>query len=134
MTVRHAAIAVLTGMLCGTSLACGVCAEDKVAATYDHAVVRQAAARGDVMVFCQVSGAPDAARLKAAALGVRGVKRRSVRVSAQPAALSFAFDPTQFPSAQAAVDRVQQAAPPGTRLAIVRLQAGPTRAAQEGDR
>jgi hypothetical protein len=118
--VRTAAIAVFTSMLCSASLACGACAEDKVAATYDHAVVRDAAASGDVMVFCAVGGPLDAARLKAAARGVRGVRPRSVRVSAQPAALSFAIEP-KFQSPQAAVDLMQRAAAPGTRLTIVRL-------------
>jgi hypothetical protein len=120
MTLRAALVAVLGSMLCSASLACGACAEDKVAATYDHAVVRQAAARGDVMVFCEVRGPVDASRLKKAALKVPGVRPRSVRMSAQPAALSFAVDPT-MQSAHGAVERMQRAAGPGTRLAIVQV-------------
>jgi hypothetical protein len=120
MTLRAAGVAVLGSLLCSASLACGVCAEDKVAATYDHAVVQHAAARGDVMVYCEVRGPVDAARLKKAALQVHGVRPRSVRVSAQPAALSFAVDPTRQ-SAQGAVERMQRAAGPGTRLAIVQV-------------
>ncbi len=123
---RAAVVAVLSSTLCGVSLACGACIEDKVAATYDHAVVRHAAASGDVMVFCAVGGPLDAARLKAAVRGVRGIRPRSVRVSAQPAALSFAFEPT-FQSPQAAVERIQRAAAPGTRLTIVRLMPSPDR-------
>ena len=44
--------------------ACGVCDEDKVAATYDHAVVRRANLQGRVMVFCEVRGPLDARRLQ----------------------------------------------------------------------
>ncbi len=119
MTAVRVVVAVLSGMLCSASLACGACAEDKVAATYDHAVVRHAAASGDVMVFCEIGGPLDAAHLKAAARGVRGVRPHSVRVSAQPAALSFAIEP-KFQSPQAAVDLMQRAAALGTRLTIVR--------------
>ena len=102
-------------------LACGACVEDKVAATYDHGVVEQAAASGDVMVFCEVTGSLDAQRLKRAVERVHGVKPQSVRVSAQPAALSFAVDPTAR-SPQAAVDAAQHGLAPGTRLIIVRLR------------
>jgi hypothetical protein len=123
---RAAVVAVLSGLLSSASMACGACAEDKVAATYDHAVVRQAAASGDVMVFCEVGGPLDAARLKAVARSVRGVRPRSVRVSAEPAALSFAIEP-KFQSPQAAVDLMQRAAAPGTRLTIVRLMPSATR-------
>jgi hypothetical protein len=123
---RTAVVAALSGLLCSASLACGACAEDKVAATYDHAVVRQAAASGDVMVFCEVGGPLDAARLKTAVRGVRGVRPRSVRVSAEPAALSFAIEPTVH-SPQAAVELMQRAAAPGMRLTIVRLMPSATR-------
>lgn len=103
-----------------TSHACGACIEDKVAATYDHAVVQSAAASGNVMVFCEVTGALDMSRLKEAARRVRGVKPQSVRVSAQPPALSFAVDPRRL-SPQAAVDMAQRGLLPHTRLTIVRL-------------
>lgn len=103
------------------SLACGACVEDKIAATYDHGVVQQAVANGDVMVFCEVAGSLDAQRLRQAVRHVRGVKRQSVRVSAQPPALSFAVDPS-VRSPQAAVDAAQRSLAPGTRLTIVRLR------------
>jgi hypothetical protein len=119
---RAATVAFLTGLLCSASLGCGACIEDKVAATYDHAVVLRASASGDVMVFCEVVGPLDAARLKAVVRGVRGVKRRSVRVSARLAALSFAFHPEDR-SPQAAVELMQHALARGTRLTIVRLLA-----------
>jgi hypothetical protein len=103
------------------SLACGACVEDRIAATYDHGVVEQAAANGDVMVFCEVIGSLDASRLTQAMRRVHGVKPQSVRVSAQPAALSFAVDP-RARSPRAAVDAAQRSLAPGTRLTIVRLR------------
>jgi hypothetical protein len=99
--------------------ACGVCIEDKVAATYDHAVVVRAAAKGKVMVFCEVAGLVDARQIRNAARAVRGIEPASLRISSQPAALSFALDDRQSP--QAAVAAIQRAVPAGTRLAIVRL-------------
>ena len=113
--------AALIGALPATGAACGACIEDKVAATYDHAVVQRAAAGAEVVVFCEVLGPLDAARLKAAIRGVRGVEARSVRVSAQPAALSFAVNP-KLQSPQGVVDAVQRGSA-GTRLTIVRLLA-----------
>ncbi len=106
--------------LAAASWPCGVCVEDKVAATYDYAVVQQAASKGRLMVFCEVGGAVDASRIRNAARQVRGLDRSSVRLSTQPAALSFALDPAQL-SPQAAVAALQRAVAPGTRLAIVKL-------------
>lgn len=101
--------------------ACGACIEDTVAATYDHAVVERAAARGDVVVYCGVSGAFDERRLRQAVRGVRGVEPQSVRLSPQPAAVSFALDPRAGGSAQKAVDGAQRGLAPGTRLTLVRV-------------
>lgn len=125
---RRAAVALAAALAAfapEASHACGACIEDTVAATYDHGVVERAAAHGDVMVFCAVTGPLDASRLKETARRVRGVKPQSVRVSAEPAALSFAVDP-KAQSPQATVDAVQRSAARGTRLTIVRLlTAGP---------
>ena len=98
-----------------------------VAATYDHGVVERAAANGDVVVYCEVTGPLDAPRLKEATRRVPGVKRQSVRVSAQPAALSFAFDP-KLQSPQTAVHAAQRCISPSTRLTIVRVLAAEPRA------
>lgn len=116
-----AATLVLAAFMPMTSLACGACIEDKIAATYDHRVAERAAAAGDVMVFCELNGPFDLSRLKAAAERVRGIKPRSVRISLQPAALSFAVDP-RLRSPQAAVDAVQRSLP-AKGLSIVRLMA-----------
>lgn len=87
------------------AMACGVCIEDSVAATYDHAVVTKAAAEHKVMVFAAVDGRGTAKALAAtaqrAAEKVAGVDRASVRSAAEPAAaVSFALDPrAQTPEA-----------------------------------
>ena len=99
--------------------ACGVCIEDKVAATYDHEVVVRAAAKSKVMVFCEVAGPLDARRIRSAARSVRGVDAASLRISAQPAALSFALEAQQSP--QAAVSDMQRGIPAGTHVAIVKV-------------
>ena len=104
--------------------ACGACIEDKIAATYDHAVAMRAAAKGDVMVYCEVVGPLDPHRLTQAVRRVRGIKADSVRTSAQPAALSFAVDPSRL-SPAAAVEATQRGLPAGTRLTIVRSGAAP---------
>jgi hypothetical protein len=121
MTVARAIAVALVAFAPAASLACGACAEDKIAATYDHGVVERAAANGDVMVFCEVAGPLDARRLAQAVRRVQGVKPQSVRVSAQPAALSFAVDPAAH-SPQAAVAAAQRSLAAGTRLTIVRLR------------
>ena len=84
--------ALLLAACSGAALACGTCDEDKIAATYDYAVVQHAAHAGHVMVYCAVQGAFEPAKLAAAARRLRGVDPASVRVSRDPAALSFALD------------------------------------------
>lgn len=102
-----------------TGQACGACDEDEIAATYDHAVVQRAAAKGDVMVYCSVSGPLDDQQVKQAAIAVQGVRPDSVRVASHPAALSFAIDPAvQSPSA--AIEAAQRALPSNVRLTLVR--------------
>ena len=93
------------------SLACGACDEDKVAATYDHAVVAAAMARHERVVFVGVDGAVDieklAARITAAANRIRGVQKGTLRTSVSPPAFSFALDAAQKP--EAAVARFREA-------------------------
>jgi len=99
---------------------CGVCVEDKVAATYDYAVLQRAAAAGHLVVYCGIDGPADAARLRAAAARVGGIDRGSVRVAAEPAAVSFALDPAQQ-SPQAAAAALQRALPGRLRIAVLRV-------------
>jgi len=99
--LRGGAVALCAAIALGAAsmpaAACGACIEDKVAATYDHAVVTRAAARHQVVVFASIEGNANAATLardvKAAAARAPGVDRASIRTAADPAALSFAVDP-----------------------------------------
>lgn len=110
---------VLLALAPAVALACGVCVEDKVAATYDYAVLQRALAHGQVVVYCEVAGGPDAARLRQAAAKVASIDRDSVRVSTEPAAVSFALDARQSP--QAATTALQRALPSGTHLRVLRI-------------
>jgi phage protein D len=108
------------------AMACGVCIEDRVAATYDYAVVTKAAAERKVMVFAAVDGQGTAKALAAnaqrAAGKVAGVDRASVRSAAEPAAaLSFALDPrAQTP--EAALGAIAQySAQKDMRLTLLRV-------------
>lgn len=80
--------------------ACGYCVEDRIAAAYDHAVLRRAlAVRHAVAYFALdgLRGAGERERLELARLieAVPGVDRGSVRVSIEGAAASFAYDPAR---------------------------------------
>ncbi len=78
--------------------ACGYCVEDKVAATYDHAVVTRAMAQKHHVAFFHVDGAPVAQEATRRALersvyAVAGVDKGSARISPDALTLSFSFDP-----------------------------------------
>ena len=109
------ALAVSLLLAHGLAAACGVCVEDKVAATYDHATVLRAADRGKVVVFAEIVGHGDPT---AAARRTRGVEAKSVRVSVQPAAVSFVLDPRLRPPADAlgAIERAS-----GLKLRLLRV-------------
>jgi hypothetical protein len=83
------------------AFACGVCREDKMAATYDASVIAAARAHGHAVGFVALAGkgvpiAAGAQRTVARAFaGVPGVDPGTVRVSAGHAAASFAFDPSR---------------------------------------
>lgn len=119
--MKHFAIAWL--LACGAvpALACGACAEDKVAATYDHASVRDAVARGKVVVYCDLAGTRDFARVRAAASRLAGVDGRSVRVSQDNAALSFVLD-AKRQSPRAAVTTLQAALGEHGRVALLKVE------------
>jgi hypothetical protein len=107
-----------------TALACGACDEDKIAATYDHAVIDAAVARHRQVVFVAIDGPVDAqrirARIVAAAAKVPGVRAETLRTSLTPLAFSFALDTTQTPNA--AVTAFRKAVDdPTARLAVVRI-------------
>lgn len=118
------AVAMFLAIAASRAEACGACDEDKIAATYDHATVQRAAARHQQVVFCEVQGATyDAGRLRRAAARTSAVDPASVRTSADAAAFSFVVDPRKR-SAQSAAAALQRDAPPGTRIAIVRVVGG----------
>lgn len=102
--------------------ACGVCIEDKVAATYDHAVITRAVADRHVVVFAAIEGSADAGSLAAdaqrAARGLRGVDRASVRSAADPVALSFAIDP-KLHTPEQAIAAIEKRS--GLKLTLLRI-------------
>jgi len=66
--MQHAWIALagaLVAIAPAASLACGACDEDKIAATYDHAVIDSAVARHRQVVFVAIDGPVDAKRIGA---------------------------------------------------------------------
>src|SRR3954465_5147095 len=84
----------------GTANACGYCVEDKIAATYDHAVVTAALAKAHQVAFFHVeghlpAGEPGRRLLERAASGTPGVDAGTVRVSEDNLTLSLAFDPAR---------------------------------------
>ena len=120
-------------MLCMWPLAawsCGVCDEDKVAATYDHAVISRAAVARQTVVFVAVDSPVEAQafarRVATVAPGVRGVLRSSVRTAVAPVAFSFVLDPAvQTPAS--AVGELRRLLNPDTDLRIVRIVSAPPR-------
>ncbi|MFT3857640.1 MAG: hypothetical protein QM742_09130 [Aquabacterium sp.] len=104
-----------------TAQACGVCIEDKMAATYDHAVLQQATTEGKVVVYCDVEGPATALpKLKDAAIRTPGVAGDSVRVSSDPQALSFMLDPRTH-TVDEAVAAIAKAATGPWRIQVIRV-------------
>jgi hypothetical protein len=107
----------------GGSLACGVCVEDKVAVTYDHAVVQAAIHAHRQVVFVALDGG-DATRagqrIASAAATVKGVDRASVRYAASPPAFSFALARDAAPDAAVAAFRSAVGAM-DVRMTVIRL-------------
>lgn len=92
--MRAALLALL--LVSGAASACGYCVEDKIAATYDHAVVTRALAQKHHVVFLHVDGAAPSRRvLEDAVYSARAVDRGSARISADLMTVSFAFDPAR---------------------------------------
>ena len=97
-------VAIIFGGLAATTLACGYCIEDKIAAVYDYQVITRALSRQHQVAFFAVEGTMVAGEksrrvLQAAVESVAGVDKGSARVSVDPAALSAAFDPAHASSA-----------------------------------
>ena len=107
----------------GAALACGACVEDKVAATYDHAVISQAKAKPQQVLFVALDG-PNAERaaqrITAAAAKVRGVETKTLRMSASPAAFSIAAARSEPPERAVAAFR-DALRDPAMQLTLVRV-------------
>ncbi|HWA13020.1 MAG TPA: hypothetical protein VHA15_07995 [Burkholderiales bacterium] len=81
--------------------ACGHCIEDRVAAVYDHAVVKEALERRHKVAFFALQGPVTSGEVTkrtvvTTAESLRGVDKGSVRVSVEPAAVALAFDPSRI--------------------------------------
>jgi hypothetical protein len=115
---------VMTAAVPAAVHACGACVEDKVAATYDHAVIHAAIAKHRQVVFVAVDGTIDVKqlnrRITAAAPKVRGVVVGTLRTSVAPPAFSFALDAAQTPEI-AMADFRKAIVDPGVRLTMVRI-------------
>ena len=106
-----AAVGLAFALPAAVGLACGYCAEDKIASVYDHAAVKKALGNGHQVAFFHIEGilVPERAirrALLASAESVEGVDRGSVRISLETASLSLAFDSrrTSLAAVQTALD------------------------------
>ena len=98
MRAAVAAAGLLLALQAPAARACGHCEEDRIATTYDHAVIARALGRKHNVVFFHIDGtlAPGEATrraLEAAAESTAGVDKGSVRVSVEAHTISLAFDP-----------------------------------------
>ena len=89
-------LAVALLLLAEQAWACGYCVEDKIAATYDHAVVTRAMAMKHHVAFFHVDGSPVTRRvLEEAAAAVPGIDKGSTRTSPDALTLAVSFDPAR---------------------------------------
>lgn len=111
--------------------ACGHCREDKIAATYDHAVLMRAARNGHVVVYAEILGpvAGAGVALKAAigrTLAAQpGIDAGTVRVSLDPPAASFACDPARHPPQTMVQALNPRLATRKLRLVVLQVDRGP---------
>jgi hypothetical protein len=105
------------------AIACGVCIEDKIAATYDHAILTKAKAKNQIVVFGAIEGgnaAQAGARIATTASGIKGVQRGTTLTSAEPPAFSFVLDPRAQKPEAAIAELQRRIDMPGLRLALIR--------------
>lgn len=117
-----ATFSVLLLLMPMTASACGACIEDKMAATYDYDAVQKAHAQKRTVVFCDVQDRIAPEKLRQAAASTTGIDPGSIRISSEPAALSFALD-TRKQSPDAAVASIASALKGKVRLSIIRSTA-----------
>lgn len=109
-----------------SAFACGYCVEDKVASVYDHAIVVRAEAAKHHVAFCAIEGSLPPGEetrrlLERAAAAAPGVIARSIRISIDNAALSFAFDPERVSVESAVRSANRDIAARGWRLEPMRV-------------
>lgn len=123
--LRGIAALALLGALQSTVFACGACIEDKVAATYDHAIAMRARAEHRSVVYGAIEGPVDvgevAARIGREAARIRGIRRATVRVSAEAAAFSFVIDAAARLPETTVAELRRRVNIPGLRLTVVRV-------------
>ena len=127
-TIALAAALMLGGAAPGR--ACGHCKEDKIAATYDHAVVTAAKRNGQTVVYAELKGpiTPGAkleSWIQQQVQACTGVVRGTVRTSLQPAALSFACDVRQTSVSAALRSIGEKLARRGLSVSLIEAQAAP---------
>ena len=93
----------MLALLAQCALACEICVEDQIAATYDYGVLVRAEAAGLNVLFAALRGdtasAPQSEAIVRRTIStLSGVDRSSIRLSAVPSAASFAWDPKRYPS------------------------------------
>jgi hypothetical protein len=131
MPIRRSLIMVmmagLTFSFAARTHACGHCKEDKIAATYDFAVVSAAHRRGHTIVYAELQGlrAPQiglATWIRRQVEACRGVIPGTSRVSLDPAALSFVCDPRQISVASAMRNIEGSLARRGLKVSLIESQ------------
>jgi hypothetical protein len=123
MKTHRLVIAAALGVIVpAASWGCGACIEDKVAATYDHALIERAIATHRQVVFVAIDGPVNASRviaqIVAAAPRVPGVQRASLRSSTSPPAYSFVLDAGVDPRAAIASFRARVDDPKVSLVAV----------------
>ena len=117
------------------SFACGACVEDKIAATYDYAVVKKAESDHHLIVFGEIDSSANldamAPKIARAATRVRGVDSGTVRISASPPAFSFALDPASQGPDAAMNELRRRLGSTSVKLTVLRVAGGDSKTARK---
>ena len=114
----------------GSSVACGHCVEDRIAAVYDHALLQQTAARQQRIAYFALEGRftrgdKERHQIRALVEATPGVNQGSTRVSLEPAALAIAFDPRR--SSAESIETLLQKKLRAIKVSVLLLQSAPMR-------
>jgi hypothetical protein len=122
----------MTAVLSVIAHACGLCIEDKVAATFDAGVRERAARIRHVVVFTEVrgpaAGAPPTLRdfIARTLAATAGVDAGTVRVSLDPPAAAFACDPARHSPSVLLAAINPRLASRRLSLAVIKVDPGPS--------